>query len=237
MAKKKGKRSQGCRECGFLARHPFCCFCTKKAHWIGGLVDNGKDGVDIDRNAPARKIEDPLVIAYLLPYMVEGGQLPREALQRVTKQVLGKNADKITDSGVWGFHFGKHPYRFKVVQADVTGDITPYVKVRYAGWNCRFHRGALPADAPATVLRRDEMSCVVCGSKKGLGVTYIVPPKEQGTVSVGNLATFCGTCVERRGDMDYWTFLRNNGVPIDELIVDFKTGFVRSILHGNTIEI
>ena len=200
-------------------------------------MDNGKEGIDIDRNAPARKIEDPLVIAYLLPYMVEAGQIPKEDLPRVTRQVLGKNAEKVVDSGVWGFEFAKHPYRFKVVQADITGDVAPYVKVRYAGWNCRFHRGALPADAPAVVLRRDEFACVVCGSKRDLGVTYIVPPQEKGTVSVGNLATFCGTCTRRRGGMNYWEFLKDSGVPTKELIIDFKTGFVRSVVHGNTIEI
>lgn len=236
MAKRKSKW-QGCDDCGHLAKHPFCTFCKKKMHFIGGLVRTDESHDEIDRNAPARRIDNRLSIAYLLPFMVESGQIPKDELERVTRQVLGPFAERVSDSQVWGFRFSKHPYKFRVVEADITGKVEPYVKVRYGGWSCKDHRGAVPSDLPATVLERDKFECIVCGSKKSLTVTYMIPAEEKGELRLGNMATFCESCVKERGTTDYWSFLEQKGIPLKPIVIDFKTGYVRSLMQGNHIEL
>ena len=234
---KKKKKYQGCRECGHLARHPFCILCTKKLHWVGGLITNELNKEDIDRGAPSRRIEHRVSIAYLLPFMVAQGQLPKEDLARVTAQVLGPLGNKVADTQVYGFQWPKHPYKFKVVEADLTTDGFPFVKIRYGGWSCREHRGANPSDIPALALERDGYRCVVCGVERDLVVTYLVPPEEQGRPTLGNMTTFCQGCVKDRKGMSYWAYLKSKGIPLDRLIIDFKTGYVRSIVSGNTITV
>lgn len=234
MGKKK-KKFAGCRECGHLAKHPFCILCTKKLHWVGGLVTNEQNREDIDRGAPSRRIDHRVSIAYLLPFMVAQGQLPKEDLPRVTKQILGPLLEKVADTQVYGFQWPKHPYRFKVIEADLSEGGVPLVKIRYAGWSCREHRGATPADLPALVLERDSYRCVICGSGRNLIVTYLVPPEEQGRASLGNMTTFCEPCKKDRGEQSYWTYLKLRGIPVDRLIIDFKSGYVRSIVSGGRI--
>jgi hypothetical protein len=234
MGKKK-KKFSGCRDCGHLAKHPFCTLCQKKCHWVGGLVTNEQNREDIDRGAPARRIEHRVSIAYMLPFMVEQGILPKEDLQRVTRQVLGNLVERVVDTQVYGFEWGKHPYRWKVVEADLTGDGMPFVKIRYGGWSCRDHRGANPADLPAMVLERDRYTCVVCGATKNLVVTYLVPPEEKGRASLGNMTTFCRGCTLERGERSYWAFLKQKGIPLGRLVIDFSTGYVRSIVSGDRV--
>ena len=236
MGKKK-KKFSGCNECGHFARHPYCTLCTKKLHWVAGLTTDENNREDIDRSAPSRRIEHRVSIAYLLPFMVQQGILPQEELPRVTKQILGDIATKIADTQVYGFEWAKHPYKFKVVEADLTGIGPMYVKVRFGGWSCREHRGANPADLPALVLERDSYRCIVCGAEKDLAVTYLVQPKEKGWASLGNMTTFCRSCIAERGPMNYWEFLKSKGIPTNRLIVDFKTGYVRSIVYGDRVTV
>jgi len=232
---KKKKKFAGCRDCGHMAKHPYCTLCQKKLHWVGGLVTNELNREEIDRGAPSRRIEHRVSIAYLLPFMVAAGQLPKEDLARVTAQVLGPLSGKIADTQVYGFEWAKHPYKFKVVEADLTETGFPFVKIRYAGWSCREHRGAMPADLPALVLERDAYRCVMCGVEKDLAVTYLVPPDEKGRASLGNMTTFCRSCIADRGEQSYWSYLKMRGIPIHRLIIDFKSGYVRSIVSGNRI--
>ena len=236
MAKKK-KKFPGCRECGHLARHPFCTLCTKKLHWVGGIVTNENNQEDIDRGAPSRRIDHRVSIAYLLPFMVAHGQLQQSDLPRVTAQVLGPLVEKVADTQVYGFAWGKHPYKFKVVEADLSREGLPFVKIRYGGWSCREHRGAMPADLPALVLERDAYRCVICGVERDLAVTYLVPPEEKGRASLGNMTTFCQPCIKDRGEQSYWSYLKSRDIPIDRLIIDFKSGYVRSIVSGNRVRI
>jgi hypothetical protein len=229
------KKFSGCKECGHFARHPFCTLCQKKCHWVGGIVTNEDNREDIDRGAPSRRIEHRVSIAYLLPFMVEQGALPKGDLERVTRQVLGDLVTKVADTQVYGFQWGKHPYKFKVVEADLTGDGVPFMKIRFGGWSCRDHRGVTPADLPAMALQRDDYTCVVCGKAKDLAVTYIVPPAEKGRASLGNMTTFCRSCIAERGEAGYWGFLRRKGIPINTLVVNFKTGYVRSTLYRDRV--
>lgn len=225
----RGKKFPGCRECNHLARHPWCPLCPKKMHWVGGLTRD-ENGIDtLDRSAPSRRVEHRVTLAYLLPFMVEGGQLPAADLNRVTTQVLGDLAAKVIDSKVYGFEWGKHPYKFKVLEADLSGTGMPFAKVRYGGWSCREHKGATPADLPALALEREEYTCVVCGREKDLEVVYLCDVEEKGSASLGNMTVFCRYCKEERGDKNYWAFIRSKGMPINDLIVDFKTSYVRSV--------
>ncbi len=234
MGKKKGKYA-GCRDCGHMARHPWCPLCTKKMHWVGGLIMGEDNKEQIEKSVPTRKIEHRVSIAYLLPFMVEQGLIPKDDLGRVTLQVLGDIAMKVVDSHVFGFEWGKFPYKWRVIEADLTGTGLPYIKVRYAGWSCRAHKGAIPSDLPALVLERDDYRCVVCGREKDLAVTYLMPPEEKGRASLGNMTTFCTGCIRERGPMTYWSFLRSKNVPINQLVVDFRSGYVRSVVSGNRI--
>jgi hypothetical protein len=236
MGKKK-RKYEGCKECGHFARHPYCTLCQKKLHWVGGIFTNEENREDIERGAPARRIEHRVSIAYLLPFMVQQGLIPGSDLARVTAQVLGTLSEKVADTQVYGFEWGKHPYKFKVVEADLTGQGPLYVKIRFGGWSCREHRGAIPADLPAMVLERDTYRCVVCGAEKDLRVTYLVHPKDKGLASLGNMTTFCGSCAHKRGHMDYWHFLKSKGIPLNRLIVDFKTGYVRSVVYGDRVTV
>ena len=234
MGKKK-RKFPGCSECNHLAKHPWCPLCTKKMHWVGGLMLDAEGKEQIEKSAPNRRIDHRVSIAYLLPFMVEQGLIPKDDLGRVTLQVLGEAALKVVDSHVFGFEWGKFPYKWRVIEADLTGTGTPYIKVRYAGWSCREHKGAIPSDLPALVLERDGYRCVVCGKEKDLAVTYLMPPEEKGRASLGNMTTFCTACIKERGTYSYWSFLRSKGVPIKELLIDFKSGYVRSIVSGNRL--
>jgi hypothetical protein len=235
MAAKKKPKFPGCRECGHLAKHPWCPLCTKKLHWVGGLVKNEKGEEEIDRAASMRKIDHRVTIAYLLPFMVAQGQLPKEDLARVTRQVLGPVAEKVVDSQVYGFEWGKNPYKFKVIEADLTEGGVPYVKIRYAGWSCRDHKGATPAELPALVLERDDYRCVICGKTSDLAVTYLIPPEEKGQSSLGNMTTFCRPCIAERGEQSYWSFIVSKDIPMQELVIDFRSGYVRSVVSGNRL--
>lgn len=232
---KKKKKFPGCSECNHLAKHPWCPLCTKKMHWVGGLVKTEDNREEIDKSAPLRKLKHRVTVAYLLPFMVEQGILPKEDLERVTRQVLGDVMKKVVDSAVYGFQYAKHPYKFKVIEADLTGVEFPFVKLRYAGWSCRDHKGAGPADLPALVLERDDYRCVVCGGITNLSVTYLIPPEEEGRASLGNMTTFCRGCLDQRKGESYWSFLRSKGIPLNQLVIDFRSGYVRSAVSGNRL--
>jgi hypothetical protein len=167
--------------------------------------------------------------------MVAQGQLPKEDLARVTRQVLGPVAEKVVDSQVYGFEWGKNPYKFKVIEADLTEGGVPYVKIRYAGWSCRDHKGATPAELPALVLERDDYRCVICGKTSDLAVTYLIPPEEKGQSSLGNMTTFCRPCIAERGEQSYWSFIVSKDIPMQELVIDFRSGYVRSVVSGNRL--
>ena len=50
------------------------------------------------------------------------------------------------------------------------------------------------------ILKRDNYSCVYCGSKKNLTVDHIQPKSKGGPNTWQNLVTCCGTCNRQKGD-------------------------------------
>lgn len=57
------------------------------------------------------------------------------------------------------------------------------------------------------VFRRDDFKCVYCSSKDDLTLDHVFPRSKGGKNSWANLATSCGTCNMRKGDMDLEDFL------------------------------
>jgi len=209
-------------------------------HGIGYVMDRGTTQQEIARGAPKRTIrhsESPLALAYLTPILVDRGLVPEDRRADLARRMMGGGFPKLLASSVWDFKYGKTPYAFDVVEADLTGETEPFVTFRYGGWVCKDHRGIQPFDIPPMILDRDLFSCIICGSEESLLVDYMVPLKHKGRANLANLATFCLSCRDERGEKDYWTFVKERGLPMDDFLMDGKTGFLRSIIVGGKFRI
>lgn len=235
-----GRSLDRCRFCDVFGKHPICPCCDLTMHGIGYVLDRGSPNEEIEKGAPKRTIrysESPLALAYLVPFLVDRGLIPEDRRSELTRRMLGAGFSKLLPSAVWEFKYSKGPYAFDVVDADLTGDTEPFVTVRYGGWVCKDHRGILACDIPPMILDRDLFSCIICGREDGLAADYMVPLKHKGRTNLANLATFCLGCREARGEKDYWKFVKERGLPLDDFLMDGKTGFLRSIIVGGKFRI
>jgi len=221
-------------------------------HSIGHLIDKGTDTEELDRGAPTRILtqqKDGIAMAYMVPYLVMKGKIPEDKAPEVVRRILGILYPTLTLEAVWHFRFSKMPYILEVVDADLTGETMPFMKVRYGYWECRDHKGMLPGDVPAAALARDGMRCIVCGSNRDVLVDYMIPldwhgkrmgvhkTKVTSRTQIGNVVTLCTMCRMERGDRNYWDFVKSKGFPMDTFVVDFKSGFVRNFIVGGKVRL
>jgi hypothetical protein len=241
-----------CNKCDAFGKHPFCPLCSNKMHSIGHVVDKGMDSEELDRSAPTRVLtqqRDGITMAFMIPYLAAKGKIPEERAPEVVRRILGLLHPTLVLEAVWHFAYSRMPYLFEVVDADLTGDTMPFMKVRYGYWECRDHKGMLPGDVPARAIERDGGRCIICGAAQNVVVGYMIPlgwhGKKVGTyktkvtsrTEIGNVATFCTACQKERGDRDYWQFVKAKGFPMDDYVVDFKSGFVRNFIVGGKVRL
>ena len=241
-----------CGKCDAFGKHPFCPLCSNKMHSIGHLIDKGTENEELDRSAPTRVLtqqKDGVAMAYMVPYLAAKGKIPEDKAPEVVRRILGLLHPTLALEAVWHFAFSKMPYLLEVVDADLTGETMPFMKVRYGYWECRDHKGMLPGDVPATALARDNGRCIVCGSLEGIVVGYMIPLEWHGRkvgtyktkvtskTEIANLAAFCASCQKERGDRDYWQFVKAKGFPMDDFVVDFKSNFVRNFIVGGKVRL
>lgn len=241
-----------CPKCDAFGFHPFCPMCSNKMHSIGHILDKGTDTEELDRGSPVRVLtqqRDGIAMAYMVPYLVADGKIPENKAPEVVGRILGLLHPTVVLEAVWNFKFGRMPYLCEVVDADLTGETMPFMKVRYGFWECKDHKGMLPGDVPAKAFERDAGRCIICGGAKNVSVAYMIPLELNGKrvgvykakvtsrTEVSNLATFCSSCQAERGGRDYWQFVKSKGFPMDDFVVDFSTNFVRSFIVGGRVRI
>jgi hypothetical protein len=207
-------------------------------HGIGYVTDKGLDTQEVQRGAPKRFISfvnEPVALAYMVRYLVTTGQIPEPKGVTIIRRVLARTPQVDPDE-VAAFRWTKMPYTLDVIEADLTGDVTPFIQLRYGGWECRDHRSAVPGDLPAKALERDLYSCIVCGDDEKLGVHHLVQDKKAKT-TIGNLGTLCASCKVERGARSYWDYIISLGYPMNDLMVDFRSGFIRSFVVGGKVRL
>jgi len=241
-----------CNRCDVFGKHPFCPLCSNKMHSIGHLIDKGTEMEELDRSAPTRVLtqqRESVSMAYMVPYLVTKGKLPEDKAPELVRRLLAVLHPTLTLEAVWHFSYSKMPYIFEIVDADLSGQTMPFMKVRYGYWECRDHKSMLPGDVPAAALERDGWRCVICGETRNVLVDYMIPlgshGKKVGTyqtkvtsrTEIGNVATFCKACRMERGDRTYWDFVKAKGFPMKDYYIDFKSGFVRNFISGGRVSL
>jgi len=64
------------------------------------------------------------------------------------------------------------------------------------------------------IYRRDDYSCVYCGTKENLTIDHVKPKSKGGKNSWDNLVTCCGTCNVTKGDKPLEVFLKESGLTM-----------------------
>lgn len=59
------------------------------------------------------------------------------------------------------------------------------------------------------IYRRDDHKCIYCRTSEDLTLDHVIPKSKGGQNSWTNLATCCGTCNVKKGDMPLKAFLQN----------------------------
>ena len=62
--------------------------------------------------------------------------------------------------------------------------------------------------------RRDEYSCVYCGSKEDLTIDHVIPKSKGGLNTWENMVTCCSSCNTRKDDKPLDVFLEESGLTI-----------------------
>lgn len=241
-----------CKKCDAFGKHPVCPLCTRTMHSIGYVSDKGTKYQELDKSAPTRVLtqqKDGIALAYMVPYFVAKEKIPGDKALDLVKRIVGLLYPNISVNGIASFKYGKLPYVIDVVDADLTGETMPFMKIRYGYWECKDHKASFPGDIPARVIQRDGGRCIICGSDKNIVVAYMIPlerngvrayangPKASSRTEVGNLAVFCESCQRDRADMDYWQYVKTKGFPMNDFVINFSTGFVRSFVIGGKVRL
>ncbi len=209
-----------------------------KMHWIGNVANRGTKREEVTNGAVARWLrfpDDALVMGYLIPVLLKMDMIEKDVVHHLAKGWLGATYPDLLMGEVWDFTYGKIPYRIKFVKAELDPE-NPLMRVRMGGWQCPKHRKVLHGDVPAVVLQRDEFRCVICGVDRMLLVDYNVRLSDGGDTHVRNLFTSCLSCHKKRGKTWLWPYLRKQGVPMDQFVVNFDTGYIRPVVSGGKID-
>lgn len=208
-------------------------------HWYGHIVNRGTKDEALDESAPHRLLSAPrdlLTMAFIVPQMAESGQIPKRRVPDLVRRLLSAHRSIYVD-GVLSFRYSKMPYRWNVSTANIAEGADWFMELRSGGWRCKEHQALIECDIPAKVLDRDGLLCIICGSDRNVFPAYMVPLDQKGKTTLSNIATTCWACAERRRGRNYWQFLQAQGVPLDDLVIDFETGFVRSVVAGNKVRL
>lgn len=68
-------------------------------------------------------------------------------------------------------------------------------------------KASIPSAIRWRVWKRDDFTCIYCGSREFLAVDHAVPESRDGPTVPENLATVCGTCNSSKGTMSHDEFM------------------------------
>jgi 5-methylcytosine-specific restriction endonuclease McrA len=96
-----------------------------------------------------------------------------------------------------------------------------YVKYKFRRLRVNRHR----------IMRRDNHSCVYCGSKKNLTIDHIVPKSKGGMNTWSNLVTCCSPCNLKKGDkLLHESGLKMISVPSEpNIFYDSTTNYLKKV--------
>lgn len=86
-----------------------------------------------------------------------------------------------------------------------------YVKVSFS--NSFKHKRK--KQSKRTIFRRDQYSCVYCGSNSKLTIDHVIPKSRGGSNDISNLVTACEPCNNQKSNKSLDTFLREKNLSLD----------------------